>query len=84
MPDFKKMTLQSLRELARKKLGPRHSRLKTKVEIIEALEAEGAAEADEPSDSTARGAGARARSPGTRAGGAPVPSRARSARSSAR
>src|SRR5512138_3207566 len=42
MPDFKKMTLQSLRELARKLLGPGHSRLKTKAEIVRALE-EGAA-----------------------------------------
>ncbi len=61
MPDFKKMTLQSLRELARKKLGPGHSRLKTKGEIIEALRAEGESEAE------ARSSGARARSTGTRA-----------------
>ncbi|HET8542833.1 MAG TPA: DUF4912 domain-containing protein [Anaeromyxobacter sp.] len=58
MPDLKKMTLESLRELARKKLGPGHSRLKTKGEIIAALEA---GEAGEP----ARPPGARARAAST-------------------
>jgi uncharacterized protein len=38
MPDFRKMTVQSLRELARKVLGPGHSRL-TKGELVERLEA---------------------------------------------
>jgi hypothetical protein len=61
MPDFKKMTLERLRELARKKLGPGHSRLKTKAEIVAALEA------SEREASAARPASARARSPGTRA-----------------
>lgn len=37
MPDFKKMTLESLRELARDVLGPGHSR-KSKAELVEALE----------------------------------------------
>jgi hypothetical protein len=68
MPDFKKMTLQSLRELARKKLGPGHSRLKTKGEIIEALEAEGAEEAGEARKPPARTPAARARPASTRAG----------------
>ncbi|HEX9049732.1 MAG TPA: DUF4912 domain-containing protein [Anaeromyxobacter sp.] len=68
MPDLKKMTLQSLRELARKKLGPRHSRLKTKNEIIEALEAEGAAGGGEAREPPARTPGARARAAGARAG----------------
>jgi hypothetical protein len=38
MPDFRKMTVQRLRDLARKTLGPGHSRLKTKNELVEALE----------------------------------------------
>ena len=38
MPDFTKMTVRSLRELARKLLGPGHSRLKTKADIVRALE----------------------------------------------
>jgi uncharacterized protein len=38
MPDFRKMTVQSLRELARKVLGPGHSRL-TKGELVERLDA---------------------------------------------
>jgi hypothetical protein len=41
MPDFRKMTVESLRELARKTLGPGHSRLKTKSELVAALEAAG-------------------------------------------
>jgi len=61
MPDFKKMTLQSLRELARKKFGPGHS-LKTKGEIIKALQAEDAGGAKTPA---ARAAGPRARATGT-------------------
>jgi hypothetical protein len=40
MPDFKKMTVENLRELARKVLGPGHSR-KTKSELIAALEEAG-------------------------------------------
>ncbi len=40
MPDFKKMTVENLRELARKLLGPGHSR-KTKSELIAALEEAG-------------------------------------------
>lgn len=41
MPDFRKMTVESLRELARKTLGPGHSRFKTKSELVAALEAAG-------------------------------------------
>jgi hypothetical protein len=41
MSDFKKMTVESLRELARKTLGPGHARLKTKGELIRALEGTG-------------------------------------------
>jgi hypothetical protein len=65
MPDFKKMTVESLRELARKTLGPGHSRLKTKSELVRALEeaASGAAEA-------AREVGARARPAASRAAAA--------------
>jgi hypothetical protein len=39
MAEFKNMTVQALRELARKALGPGHSKLKTKTELIEALQA---------------------------------------------
>lgn len=38
MPDLKKMTLERLRELARKALGPGASALKTKAELVRALE----------------------------------------------
>jgi len=41
MTDFKKMTVESLRALAREKLGPAGSRLKTKGELVKALEAAG-------------------------------------------
>jgi uncharacterized protein len=65
MPDFKKMTVESLRELARKTLGPGHSRLKTKTELVRALE-KAASGALEP----AREAGTRARAAATRAAAA--------------
>jgi hypothetical protein len=38
MSEFKKMTVQRLRDLARKSLGPGHSKLKTKDELVAALE----------------------------------------------
>ena len=60
MPDYKKMTVESLRELARKVLGPGHSKLK-KAELVRALEEAGRKAAP------ARGAGTRARAAGTRA-----------------
>lgn len=41
MSDLKKMTVESLRELARKVLGPGYSRLKTKGDLVRALEAAG-------------------------------------------
>ncbi|ACG72367.1 conserved hypothetical protein [Anaeromyxobacter sp. K] len=44
MPDLRKMTVESLRALARKVLGPGHSRLKTKAELVSALEEAGAGE----------------------------------------
>ncbi|HEY6101338.1 MAG TPA: DUF4912 domain-containing protein [Anaeromyxobacter sp.] len=65
MPDFKKMTVESLRELARKTLGPGHSRLKTKSELIRALEQAGGGGAE-----TARAAGTPARSAAGRAAAA--------------
>ena len=37
MAELKNMTVQALRNLARKALGPGHSKLKTKTELIEAL-----------------------------------------------
>jgi hypothetical protein len=45
MPDFKKMTVERLRELARKVLGPGQSRLKTKTDLVRALEEAKPAEA---------------------------------------
>jgi hypothetical protein len=42
MPDFNKMTLESLRDLARRVLGPGHSRYKTKRELVDALQRAGA------------------------------------------
>lgn len=38
MAEFKNMTVQTLRDLARKALGAGHSKLKTKAELIEALQ----------------------------------------------
>jgi uncharacterized protein len=66
MPDFKKMTLESLRDLARKTLGPGQSK-KTKRELIVALEKAAKGPAQE--------AGAPARAPGIRPD---APARARS------
>jgi hypothetical protein len=65
MPDFRKMTLESLRELARRTLGPGHAR-KSKAELVAALEAAGPKRA-----APARGgrdASARARKAGGKAG----------------
>lgn len=42
MADFNEMSVQRLRELARKVIGPGHSRLKTKSELVAALEEAGA------------------------------------------
>ncbi len=61
MPDFSKMTMRSLRELARKLLGPGHSRLRTKAEIVRALEEGAAAPAravEKVRDAATRAAGA--------------------------
>ncbi|BDG02069.1 DUF4912 domain-containing protein [Anaeromyxobacter oryzae] len=60
MPDFKKMTVQSLRELARKVIGPGHTRLKTKSELVSALEQAGASPAKEAPASRVRAAATRA------------------------
>jgi uncharacterized protein len=65
MPDFKKMTVESLRELARKTLGPGHARLKTKTELVRALE-----EAAKSAVAPAREAGTRAREAADRAAAA--------------
>ena len=64
MSDFRKMTVESLRQLARKILGPGHSRLKTKRDLIAALEA---ADERSPAASGAAGAKAKPRSAGARA-----------------
>src|SRR4051794_20762799 len=69
MPDFKKMNVQRLRELARKALGPGSSRLKTKTELVNALEEAGAtpgskgAAVEKPA-ARVRAAAARAGEPG--------------------
>jgi hypothetical protein len=39
MPDFKNMTVEALREIARKVVGKGYSRLKTKTDLVQALEA---------------------------------------------
>jgi hypothetical protein len=69
MPDFKKMTVESLRELARKVLGPGHSK-KTKGELIEALEGAGQASGKGEREPPARETGARRREPLARAAAA--------------
>src|SRR6266498_396037 len=69
MPDFKKMTVESLRELARKVLGPGHSK-KTKSELIAALQAAQGKAAPPPareSGARARGAGGRTEAPPAKA-----------------
>jgi uncharacterized protein len=69
MPDFKKMNVERLRELARKALGPGSSRLKTKAELVNALEEAGAtpgskgAAVEKPA-ARVRAAAARAGEPG--------------------
>jgi len=65
MPDFKKMTVENLRELARKLLGPGHSK-KSKSELIAALEGAPGKAAPAParvSGARARGAGGRSEAP---------------------
>ncbi|HTN52673.1 MAG TPA: DUF4912 domain-containing protein [Anaeromyxobacter sp.] len=64
MPDFRKMTVQSLRELARKVLGPAGSRLKTKSELVDALEEAGAATPAKGSASRSKEAGGTAAAAG--------------------
>jgi uncharacterized protein YcfJ len=54
MTDFGKMTARSLRELARKVLGPGHSRLRTKAELVRALEEAGAKAAAAPARTAGR------------------------------
>ncbi len=59
MPDFKKMTVERLRELARKALGPGQSRLKTKADLVRALQdAEAPAPGPKPSQAAATRAAA--------------------------
>jgi hypothetical protein len=55
MPDYKKMTLESLRELARSLLGPGHSK-KTKAELVSALERGGKAAPPAPARKERAGA----------------------------
>lgn len=54
MTDFSKMTVGALRELARKVLGPGHSRLKTKAEMVRALEEAAASAAEAPARAASR------------------------------
>jgi hypothetical protein len=66
MPDLKKMTLESLRELARKVLGPGYSR-KSRPELIAALERPGKSPSQPRSAgraAAARDRGGRSRTPG--------------------
>jgi hypothetical protein len=78
MPDFKKMTVERLRELARKVLGPSHARLKTKTELVRALEeaepaaAPAARKAAKPAKEPARAAVPRAAKAGAAAAGKAV------------
>ncbi|HYG67072.1 MAG TPA: DUF4912 domain-containing protein, partial [Anaeromyxobacteraceae bacterium] len=65
MADLRKMTVQSLRELARKVLGPGYSRLKTKGELVAALE-----QAEKKVASAVEKAGSRVRQATRRAGNA--------------
>ena len=64
MPDFKKLTLERLRELARTLLGPGHAK-KTKAALVAALEGVGKKPAPAPS----RAAGKSARGAASKAGG---------------
>jgi hypothetical protein len=77
MADFKKMTVESLRELARKVLGPGQSK-KTKSELVAALESAAAKPAP------ARESGARARPAGRGAGTGKASGAARAAKGAAR
>jgi hypothetical protein len=80
MPDFKKMTLEQLRALAGKALGPARARSKTKKELIAALEEAQGAAPPRPTRS-AKAAGARVARSGTKASrGAAKPKAAASAR----
>ncbi len=54
MPDFKNMTVEALRELARKIVGTGHSRLETKRDLVKALEAAEAKVAKAAGKATAR------------------------------
>lgn len=54
MTDFSKMTVDALRELARKVLGPGHSRLKTKAEMVRALEEAASSAATAPARAARR------------------------------
>ena len=63
MPDFKKMTVGNLRELARKVLGPGHSK-KTKPELIAALERAGARSSRSAQETGGPAAGREAPAPG--------------------
>ena len=84
MPELKNMTVQALRDLARKALGRGHSRLKTKGELVAALQAAekkvtGAAEkaAAKVKDATGRAAKAAGKMMATARGPAKGPAKAR-------
>jgi hypothetical protein len=66
MADLRKMTVERLRELARKVLGPGHSRLKTKDDLLAALEA---AERNDAASPAAKGAARPAARPSAGAAG---------------
>jgi hypothetical protein len=54
MAELKNLTVQALRELARKALGRGHSRLKTKSELVAALQAAGKNVSDAAGKAAAR------------------------------
>jgi uncharacterized protein len=76
MPDFKKMSVESLRELARKVIGPGHTRLKTKTELVNALEAANSSKATRPSAKETPVKETRARATTGKASGKPASAKA--------
>src|SRR5690348_13654574 len=80
MAELKNMTVQALRDLARKELGRGHSKLKTKTELIEALQAaqRKVAGAAEKAASKVREAAGRARARAPAKGDKAEPARAKS------
>jgi hypothetical protein len=84
MADFEKMKVEDLRALAREKLGPAGSRLRTKGELVDALRAAARAPARAGRAGTPAGAaGGRSRSPAGKPAGKPKGAPPRKARPAA-